>query len=405
MDVHLIILIIEGIAALDRKLQKSLTQAIPRLAKLRSDPADALAESPVFIGPKKRHTLSIVIGAIAGLLVVLLLVLVMGQVPQRAKPDATLIIGVIASFVVAVLAVRSIVMRLTLGSEMTLRPEGVQLVHGSRIVFFTWEMFNAGGDVFQPDPKLAVVPINPRVPVAVSKPGGEVHACLIDEMPSQPLVVVSGGAQISFKDRYEVAVGDLARLLREISGKLCGPSEVSEDFSTAPLVVGQGNGWYELPLTQLPFPPLCVGCGETTRNTLKQTVGAHRTHAQIELPLCEDCGRVRSRRIRIGVLIGVAIGISLAVVLALVIAANDRKWQPRKVAILATVFSVMGASAIGAIGGVIGRDTGTPLKWRKFKPENGTVQFKHRWPERAAVFFDALRIDVRPRPEETPADV
>ena len=121
-------LIVETIQAIDRRLQRPLSAVIPDLTRLRTDPHGYLSETPITFGPRRRKALATVVGAVAGLLVVILLMLILPHGPRQRGIDWSRLVGVLVSFVVIGWLVRSLVIHWLLGGTATLQPEGVSLV-------------------------------------------------------------------------------------------------------------------------------------------------------------------------------------------------------------------------------------------------------------------------------------
>src|SRR5205085_635081 len=93
--------------------------------------------------------------------------------------------------------------------------------------------------------------------------------------------------------------------------------DVGED-AAVPLATAQPNGWLRVRLTRLPFPPVCLGCGLVTRESIAQTLDSTNP-VRVDLPLCQPCQADRRSRRRRAVLIGLAAGAApglLAVALA-----------------------------------------------------------------------------------------
>src|SRR4051794_27275825 len=165
-------LILEGIQAIDRRLQKPLGKLVPDLALLKADPGGYLAHSPVVVGPRRRHALATVIGLLAGAAVVAILFFAFRQMPRPRQPVPGRGLGLFVSFVAVAFVVRQVTLRWLVGGTMTLLPQGAELLYRDRSVFLPWDLFHAPGGPFEPDHRLIVLPINPRVPVAVSGPDG-----------------------------------------------------------------------------------------------------------------------------------------------------------------------------------------------------------------------------------------
>ena len=136
----------------------------------------------VQVGPRRRHALATFLGLVAGLVVVAILIVIFGNIPRQGRWDPWRIVGTCVSFAVAFWVARTITLRWLTGGTATLRAQGVELAYGDRVAFMPWSLFRAEGTIFEPDAKMAVLPIDPTVPVAISETDEEVRAVLPGEM-------------------------------------------------------------------------------------------------------------------------------------------------------------------------------------------------------------------------------
>ncbi|MFL5327992.1 MAG: hypothetical protein ACJ8C4_03700 [Gemmataceae bacterium] len=391
-------LIVETIQAIDRRLQRPLSAAIPDLTRLRTDPHSYLSDTPITFGPRRRKALATVIGAFAGFLVVILLMLILPHGPRQRGIDWSRFVGVLVSFAVVTWLVRSLVIHWLLGGTATLQPEGVSLVYRNRSVFLPWPLFQAGGTKFEPDQKLVVLPIDPTVPVAVSGPEDQVAAILPTEL-NLPQAESNEG-QLALKDLYDVRIGELGGLLSDIGWRLRGHREfdLPDSFSIPPIAVPDKDGWLNVQLTQLPFPPFCSGCGtETGQNLAVMMVKANQM-STIAVPFCDTCATTRHRRRILGAVTGLGVGLAIALIVALAIAAPA--FRPERF-LLAIVVLGFGFGLPGVvIGQGIGRSVGLPVRCKDYRPDKGTVRLQLRDPVRAAPLLKAMGLMVLSEPDE-----
>ncbi len=391
-------LFVETIQAIDRRLQRPLSSVIPDLGLLRADPLNYLANTPIQVGPRRRHAAAAVCGLLAALVVVFLLLLLFSHMPRAARFNWSRIAGAVLSFALVFWIVRSMVLKWMLGGTMTLRAEGAELIYRDRSAFLPWPLFRTPGNIFEPDPKLAVMPIDPGVPVAVSGPGDQLRAMLPAEL-DLPQAVSSDFGQLAIKDMYEVRVGELAVLLHEIglrmrSGEFDDGGRID---SEVPLAVPQRDGWLCVQLTQLPFPPYCAACGTATSRSLEVPVVKIGQVNKIAVPYCDECAVGRKRRRMIGAAIGLAVGLMLAIGIASVIAGARGKVELFVWSLVALVpaLTVPGV----AVGQAIGRDIRLPVRFKEYQPDKGTVRMRMRDPVRAEPLLRAMGLSVVAEPD------
>lgn len=399
---HLVFhLVYEAIQALDRRLQKPLHKAIPELAQLRSNPRQYLQANAITFGPRKRHALAAVIGLASAAIVVVAILFAFRHMPKPKQPDPWRIVGVGATFLVVALVARAIALRLLPGGRLTLRTEGAELQYRDAVLFLPWDVLHATGSVFEPDHRLAVLPINPKVPVAVSDDEGNVEAVMPEEL-ELPQAEASDDNQLALKDLYEVRIGDVGGLLREIGLALGKGSSMVDDaliVASAPLAVPETDNWLRIHLTQLPFPPVCCACSDPTTEQLELAlVAGGNRHLNLALPVCERCQSRRRRRRWIGGGLGVGVGFVVGAILAATLVPARRDPAVSFFAFL--VFGSLVAVPLALVAQVIARDLNTPVRHKDYRPDKGTVKIMLRWPERAAGFLEALGLEYRNGPRE-----
>src|SRR5205823_1185483 len=110
---------------------------------------------------------------------------------------------------------------------------------------------------------------------------------------SKPVVGTADG-QVALADLYEVKLAELGELLLHLGRQLGDGPRIPASGSPAagattaghsPLATPLANGWVRVRLTRLPFPPVCVGCGLFTRESIAHTLD-QRHAVRIDLPMC-----------------------------------------------------------------------------------------------------------------------
>ncbi|MFO0809312.1 MAG: hypothetical protein U0746_11855 [Gemmataceae bacterium] len=388
---HGLILLIEAILAADRNLQKPLAKYLPDLDRLRDDPKTYFASQEVLIGPRRSYAVSTVLGLLAG--VIVLIVLIVARADQPNLPPVgidDLLLGFLA-IVVTAAASTALLLRWLRGGAAVLGADGVQLLYRGRTVFCPWSLFQAPGSPYRPDHYSVILPIDDRVPVAMAVRGGDVVAMSAADLSGKPLAAQSD-AQATLHDLYEVRAVEFGDLLLHIGRRLGnGPAAgvaASETSLTmpAPLATPEGNGWARIRLTQLPFPPICAGCGVPTPGHVALPVGSTKGHA-IVVPLCPACQAERDRRRAVALTAGIGLGIVLPLcgvgIVSLFLGGE---------AFLALLIVLPIGVLLGTIVGLILRDRANPVRFRKYSPGAGTVQLRVGNPSGGASFMQALGV-------------
>lgn len=388
-------LIIEGIQAIDRRLQKPLRSVVPDLGRLKAEPLEYLRQAPVVVGPRRRRALAWAIGLIIGGVAVLLLFVA----THKRKKAFALKPGQVAGYIGAFAAVTFVAHRFSLyalrGGTMVLRPQGVELTQDDASLFLPWDLFYASGAIFEADQKNVVLPINASIPVAIGSDddGTPVRAIAIDELES-PLVECEEG-QLALKDLYEVRLPELGGLIYLIGqriGAAANPHGGPPVAPLPPLAVAEDKGWLRIHLTQLPLPPICAGCGDATTETLELPIALNRRSLTLAVPLCPACQSRRSKAANIAMLVGAVVGAALGAALGWVVMGNrkDDFWM---------IVTVLLALAIGIpmmlICRIAFRDNATPVTCKDYRPDRGTVKMKFRDPARSASLLMAMGVPVK----------
>src|SRR5689334_14317205 len=142
---HGLILLIEAILALDRKLQKPLARVVADLARLRAEPQEVLAAEEIVFGPRKPYAMSTVLGCGAGLLVLIGFAISADDPKPGAPPDPTPLVTALIGTVVTAAAGTALILSWLRGGWMVLRRQGVEMGYRGRTVFCPWGFFSATG--------------------------------------------------------------------------------------------------------------------------------------------------------------------------------------------------------------------------------------------------------------------
>lgn len=395
---HLIFhLVVESIQALDRRLQKPLAKVVPEVGRLREDPAGYLAASPAVIGPRKRQALALVVGLVCGAAVVAMLYFSFRHMPRPKRPDPWRTAGIVVSFGAVTLFARALMLRWLAGATMTLRREGAELVHGGQALFLPWELFYAPGVQFAPDRKVVVLPINLGVPVAVTGSDDEVRA-LMPEDVALGFVECGDDGQLALKDCYEVPVEELGQLLRHVAFVLRGdrPDQPPRSMNLAPMAVAEDGGWVRIQLTQLPFPPICAGCGLVSPATVELPVLGQNRSLKLAVPFCDACQSRRKRRAWVGAGVGAAVGLLIGLAGGGILAAVA---NVREAWTLAVVLGLVATVPGTVVGAAVGAARSWPVVWKEYRPEKGTVRLRFRRPGDSQALMEAMGLEVEEKPE------
>jgi hypothetical protein len=385
---HGLILIIEAILALDRRLQKPLREVVTELSRLKAEPRDVLEESPIIVGPRKAYAVSTVLGLIVSIVVLLLFLMAALDQPNPAPGPEYFIVGGICVLLTGI-ASATLLLHWLRGGSAILRPQGVEFIYRGRTLFCPWSLFQTTGNLYQPDHKRVILPANDKVPVASSDADGNVTARPAAEVKWKPLTACAAG-QVALADLYEARLGEFADLLLHLGRHLgVGGPDTADNGEPAtprpPLVTAEDDGWLRVRLTRLPFPPVCAGCGEVTGEKIQCTLDS--THAiHINVPLCPPCQAVRQVRRRHAVLIGLGAGLLPAVIWALIASVFFDVLD----LCVGVGFLVPLGLLGGLIGGLVARDRADPARFRDYSSTAGTVAMHVRPSTGGEAFRQAL---------------
>jgi hypothetical protein len=395
---HGLILLIEAILAIDRNMQKPVRAVVANFGRLRADPKAALAESEVVLGPRRAYAVSAVIGIMVAGLVLTGFALAALDRPVARPIEPWYFVAAGFGVLVSGALTTVLVLRWSRGGSAVLQPQGVLFVHRGRSVFCPWTLFQAAGTPYQPDHKRVILPVNDGTPVALTDPEGNVTARPANEVKSKPLVGGTEG-QVALQDLYEVKLAELGELLLHLGRQLGDGGPVMANgvqhgqtyLAVQPLAAAQPGGWLRIRLTRLPFPRVCLGCGTSTRETIRHTLD-QRHHVHIELPLCQPCQARRTQRRRRAVLIGAAAGF-VPGILALALgkpflAADD-------LVILCLIAFPIGV-LLGVLSGMVARDSNDLVRFKEYSATAGTVLMRLRPMPGTPAFRNALGLEKEP---------
>jgi hypothetical protein len=393
---HGLILLIEAILAIDRRLQKPLRQVVPDLSQLRADPHAALSDGELVIGPRRPYAVAAVLGVVAGLIVLAGFVVSGLDRPRNRPVEPWYYTAAGVCVVVTIAAGTAMLLHWLRGGSAILRRQGVEFVYRGRTVFCPWALFQTSGLPYHPDHKRVILPANDAIPVALTDDEGNVAACPAADVKAKPVAACAEG-QVVLADLYEVRLGEFGELLLHL-GRHLGDAPADDGATTsngtaAPLATPEANGWLRVRLTRLPFPPVCSGCGGATAALVEHTLDA--THAvKIDVPLCVPCQAERRRRRTQAVLIGLGLGAAPAI---LWVVAASPFLDGVAVCVGVGILGPLGLF-VGLIAGLVARDRADTSRFRDYSAAAGTVAMRLRPSPGAAAFRAALGVADEPEP-------
>jgi hypothetical protein len=400
---HALILLVEGILAIDRNLQKPVRAVVTDFARLRAEPRAVLADGEIIVGPRKAYAVATVIGILVGCVAIAGFALGAIDRPRNRPVENWYIVAAGLGALISGAATTALVLRWLRGGSAVIQPQGVEFIYRGRSVFCPWTLFQAAGSPYQPDHKRVILPVNDRIPVALTDADGNVTARPAEEVKTKP---VTGGAegQVALHDLYEVKLLELGELLLHLGRQLGDGDNTAATYGRPAarpassgggpmLAAAQPGGWLRIRLTRLPFPPVCLGCGAFTRESISHGLDV-RNSVKIEVPLCRGCQVERSRRRRRAVLLGLVLGL---LPLALALPFGVKLLAPDDLIILCLILGLVGLF-LGLIGGFIARDRADPARFKEYSASAGTVLMKLRPSPGAEAFRDALGLDPEPEP-------
>lgn len=390
---HGIILLIEAIFALDRKLQKPLSQVLPDQNRLRESPREFLAEEPVVFGPRRPYAVATVIGIMAAVGVLIVFIIASLDRPRNQPIDPAYVAGAFLAIAASGIATMLLTLRWMRGGSAVLRPEGVEFVYRKRVLFCPWELFQAPGAAYQPDHKRVILPANDAVVIGERIGNDEFRARPASEVKSTPLTACADG-QIAINDLYELRLLELGQLLLELAARLGnGRSnfQVGQAGPSLPLASAEKGGWMRVRLTRLPFPPVCCRCAGFAREGITLPLDPRNT-ARIEVPLCPTCQAERTLRRRRAMWWGV--GITLAPATMWLLAAGPLM-RFGDVCMGIGVLLPIGL-VLGLVVGFILRDRAEPVRFREYSAAAGTVCMLVKPAPGVAAFRSAVGVDDEP---------
>jgi hypothetical protein len=395
---HGLILLIEAILAIDRKLQKPLREVVPELPRLRADPRAVLGEGEVVLGPRRAYAVAGVLGMLAGVVVLVGFVVSALDRPRNQPVEPWYFAAAGVCVVVTAAAGAALMLHWLRGGSAVLREEGVEFIYRGRSAFAPWALFQAPGSPYQPDHKRLILPANDLTPVAEGDYEGNVTARPAAEVKTPPLAGCADG-QVVLADLYEVRLPELGELLlhlgRQLGDAPDGPDAAGGLVTVAhvPLATPEKGGWLRVRLTRLPFPPVCSGCGGATAEAVQHTLDAGHA-VQIDVPLCGPCQADRRRARTRALLIG--LGAGLIPVVLWVLAAGPFL-DGIDLCVGVGILLPVGLFA-GLIGGLLARDRADPARFRDYSASSGTVAMRLRPTPGAAAFRRALGVADEPEP-------
>lgn len=375
---HGIILLIHAILAIDGKLQKPLADVMPELPQLRRHPERTLTDTEIIVGPRKAYAASSLVGALIACIVLVVFIVQAFDRPKNQRVEPWYLVAAGLSALVSGAAATALMVRWLRGGSAILRGEGVSFHHRGKTVFCPWELFQSAGMPYQPDERRVIVPANDSTPVVVVDIEGRIVAQPADRVKTKPLAGCKDG-QVALADLYEVRLADFAELLlflgRQLGDGMSAGDAADPKVKSPRLAVAEAKNWIRLRLTKLPFPPVCLGCGSYSHDSIEHTIGTSH-QIKLSIPLCRTCQQVRRRRRFGAAILGLALGIAPPILAGLIgLATRDVELA----AILVVVSLPIGVLA-GVISFLVARDRADPMRFSDYSMEAGTIAMRLRPP-------------------------
>lgn len=385
---HGIILLIHAILAIDRNLQKPIADVVPELPQLRQYPERTLAETEIIVGPRKAYAASSLVGALIACIVLVVFIVQAFDRPRNQRVEPWYFVAAGLSALVSGAAVTALMVRWLRGGSAILRGEGVSFHHRGKTVFCPWELFQSTGSPYQPDERRVIVPANDSTPVVIADLQGQIVAQPADQVKTKPLTGCKDG-QVALADLYEVRLSDFAELLLFLGRQLGNGSSAGDaadpKVNSPPFAVAEAKNWIRLRLTKLPFPPVCLGCGSYSHDSIEHTIGTSH-QIKLSIPLCKICQQTRRRRRHGAVILGLSLGVAPLILACLIgLASRDVELA----AILVVVSLPIGVLA-GVISFFVARDRADPMRFSDYSMEAGTIAMRLRPPPGPQGFRRAL---------------
>ncbi len=361
-----------------------------KLAELRevmTDPAQALAERTVPIGPVRHY----VLGAFAlGLLCLPGFAIAFGEPEGAANGQGKKTEGERLGGLICLLAgfgIASLAIYLSRGGSMVLHAGGVELRGGANVVFCPWALFNTTGQSFDAGSGDWLLPVAPRaLPFVMWHRRGVFTANGVRVQTKQ--ISFPSFDQAVLANFYEADLGAISHVLYEIGRKL-GPKlpdaeavsreggQLESDHVHNSLLTHGTDGWVTIPLTKIHLPASCSTClaPTTTSFDLNLYKPGHnkKNWVIVRVPFCQFCRKLAKQWQYRFAFRGVCIGLLIVGAIGLTIDFG----KPDDVAgwlCLGIPFVL----ASGLFGLRIGEKRTAPARFRRFSPKKGTISLWFR---------------------------
>jgi hypothetical protein len=379
---------------------RPLARFLPDLDDFLYDPRACLQVAPLVIGPRRMYGLAALFALPGAVLLASCAAVGKGDGERLALGIGLLVGG-------SVWLLWSLLMR---GHSLVLHPDGVEVKYQDTVVWCPWALFNVAGEPFVPEgdsPRTGLtLPVAPEAVPFVELRRHDAAVAHGAEVRGRQWVF-NAADEVVLPARYEVAAGDVGRLLlqlgrrlgRELPRGMAVRSAAPAASLDAVRVEPDRWGWVTVPLTRLVFPPVCCDCGQATDTTQPFAVEARGDWLvgllaqpvrplELAVPVCSACQARQHADLHRGGVRGMGGGAALMLVLGAV--------AGHLVGADAGSMLALGMG-FAAVGGILGFLLGTsasrrpPAELCRYSPSRGTVAVRFRNPDYTALVLETMQ--------------